>query len=292
MRLKSLLREPLLHFLAIGAALFLFFQWRGGSGGPAGTRIVVSPGQIEHLATGFAKVWQRPPTEAELKGLVDDYVKEEIAVREAAAMGLDRDDTVIRRRLRQKLEFVVEDTATLQPPTDAEALAWLDAHPDAFGAEPRISFRQVFVSPQRRGARVRDDAAKLLARLRAAGPEAATDPLGDPTMLPPEQPLGPLREVARIFGSDFASEVAAIEPGQWTGPVESPFGLHLVLVREKAAPSRPDLAAVRPMVEREILAERKKKELNALYERMLAKYRVEIGRTAPAATRAAAGSAK
>jgi len=86
--------------------------------------------------------------------------------------------------------------------------------------------------------------------------------------------------------------VAALEPRQWTGPVESPFGLHLVLVRENAAPSRPDLAAVRPMVEREILAERKKKELNALYERMLAKYRVEIGRTAPAATRAAAGSAK
>ena len=219
-------------------------------------------------------------------------MKEEIAVREAAAMGLDRDDTVIRRRLRQKLEFVVEDVAGQASPTDAEIRAWAEAHPDAFGAEPRISFRQVFVSAQRRGARARDDAAKLLARLRAAGPEAATDPLGDPTMLPPEQPLGPLREVARIFGSDFASEVAAIEPGQWTGPVESPFGLHLVLVREKAAASRPDLAAVRPMVEREILAERKKKELNALYERMLAKYRVEIGRTAPAATRAAAGSAK
>ena len=120
-RLKSLLREPLVHFLALGALLFLFFQWKGGGSGPGSTRITITPGLVEHLASGFAKAWQRPPDGPELKGLIDDYVKEEIATREAVAMGLDRDDTIVRRRLRQKLEFLIEDAGDLAPPTDAES---------------------------------------------------------------------------------------------------------------------------------------------------------------------------
>ena len=111
-RMKALLREPLVHFLLLGGLLFLFFEWRG-SGGPTSSRIVITPGLVEHLASGFGRTWQRPPTDAELKGLIDDYVKEEIATREAVGMGLDRDDTIIRRRLRQKLEFLVEDAVLL-----------------------------------------------------------------------------------------------------------------------------------------------------------------------------------
>ena len=149
--LKRLLREPLVHFLLLGGLLFLFFQWRG-SGGPTSSRIVITPGLVEHLASGFGRTWQRPPTDAELKGLIDDYVKEEIATREAVGMGLDRDDTIIRRRLRQKLEFLVEDAASSAPPTDAELEAWLDKHPQSFRAEPQLAFRQVYVSPERRGA--------------------------------------------------------------------------------------------------------------------------------------------
>ncbi|MGE5344366.1 MAG: peptidyl-prolyl cis-trans isomerase [Acidithiobacillales bacterium] len=288
--MRSLLREPLVHFLLLGGLMFLWFEWRGGSGGPGGTRIVVTPGQIQHLASGFARTWQRPPTEVELKGLVDDYVKEEIAVREAAVMGLDRDDTIIRRRLRQKLEFLVEETAGQVLPTDAEVRAWVDTHPGSFGEEPRVSLRQVFVSPQRRGAGARAEAGKLLMRLRAAGPGAATGDLGDPTMLPPELPLGPLGEASRTFGEDFARAVAGLEPGTWAGPVGSTYGLHLVLVRQRVAASQPDLATIRPMVERELLAERSKKELSALYERMLKKYTVAIEMPRPAEAKAAAGS--
>src|SRR3972149_5681562 len=116
--MKSVHREPLVHFLAMGALLFLFFEWRGGSG-PGSSRIAIAPGLVEHLASGFARTWQRPATDAELKGLIDDYVKEEIATREAVGMGLDRDDTIIRRRLRQKLEFLVEDAASSSPPPEA-----------------------------------------------------------------------------------------------------------------------------------------------------------------------------
>lgn len=286
---KSFAREPLVHFLAIGAALFLFFAWRGGGSGPTSNRIVLTTGQIDHLSAGFARTWQRPPTEAELKGLIDDWVREEIAVREAMTAGLDRDDTIIRRRLRQKLEFVVEDFGAA-PPTDKELQEWLEKHADAFRIEPQVALRQVYVSPSRRGASAEADARAILARLRAAGEKARIDNLGDPIMLPQEVELVPQREVARMFGSDFAGRVEKIAPGAWTGPVESGFGLHLVLVRERAPGSLPDLAVVRPAVERDLMAERRKQQLATMYERLLEKYKVVIER--PDVGKAGGGKAK
>jgi hypothetical protein len=274
--LGKLIREPLVQFLLLGALLFVYFEWKGGGSGPGSTRISITPGLVAHLASGFARTWQRPPTDAELKGLVDDYVKEEIATREATAMGLDRDDTIIRRRLRQKMEFLVDDAVGATPPTDAEIRAWLEKHPGAFHPEPQVVLRQVYVSARRGGVPAPAEAQRLLARLRAAGPDARIDTLGDPSMLPRELPLGPLSEVTRAFGTEFAARIDAIEPGRWTGPVESPYGLHLVLVRERVAAAPPALADVRPLVERELLAERRRTQLQALYERLLAKYTVAI----------------
>ena len=273
--LKRLIREPLVHFLLLGALLFGWSAWQGG-GGAGSNRIVITPGVVDHLAAGFQRTWRRAPNELELKGLIDEHVKEEIAAREAIAMGLERDDIVIKRRLRQKLEFLLVDEAAAAPPTDAELQAWLDRHPEAFRVEPQLAFRQVLLRPERRGASVATDASKLLARLREGGAEVATQNLGDASMLPAETPLEPLREVARAFGPDFADALMKLAPGQWSGPVESSFGLHLVLVRERSDGAAAALAQVRPLVEREVLAERRKAELQALYERLLAKYAVVI----------------
>ena len=273
---RKIIREPLVHFLVLGGLLFAFFEWQGGGAGPGSTRISITPGLVAHLATGFAKTWQRPPTDQELKGLIDEYVKEEIAAREATVMGLDRDDTVIRRRLRQKMEFLAEDAVDATLPSDAELQAWLEKHPDAFRVEPQIALRQVYLSAKRRGASAAEEAQKLLARLRAAGPEAKIDALGDATMLPRELRLGPLSEVARAFGTEFAASTDAIEPGQWTGPVESSYGLHLVLVSERVTPASPALADIRPLVQRELMSERRRMQLQTLYERLLEKYTVTI----------------
>jgi parvulin-like peptidyl-prolyl isomerase len=288
---RRFFREPLVHFLLLGGLLFLYFEWRGGAGGPGGSRIAITPGLVQHLAAGFSRTWQRPPTDAELKGLVDEYVKEEIATREAVGMGLDRDDTIIRRRLRQKLEFLAEDAAVASPPSDTELQAWLDAHPESFQAEPQLAFRQVYLSPERRGAKAAADAAALLARLQQAGPDAATDHLGDPSMLPAEEALIPLRDVERSFGADFAQALLAIQPGRWSGPVESPYGLHLVVVREHVAPVAPTLAEIRPMVEREVLSERRLKVLDTLYETLLQQYTVTIEMPSPATSPAPAAAA-
>jgi hypothetical protein len=277
MTLRALVREPLLHFLAIGAALFAVYHLGGGDGaGPGSSRIVVTGGQIAHLEAGFARTWQRPPTEEELKHLVDEWVKEEIAVREAMAAGLDRDDTVIRRRLRQKLEFLADDAADATPPTDAELMALYGKGIESLRIEARLSFRQVFVSRDRRGAAAEADAARLLAWLNTAGPDARIGELGDPTLLPAEVELTSLRDIDSQFGSGFGKRLEAFEAGRWAGPIRSGYGLHLVLVRERIDSRLPDFTAVRPVLERDFLAERRKQQLAAMYDRLLARYRVTL----------------
>jgi hypothetical protein len=273
--LRRWVREPLVHFLAIGALLFAIFGWLG-TGGPGSNRIVITSGQIDSLAAGFAGVWQRQPTERELKGLIDDFVREEIASREALAMGFDRDDTIIRRRLRQKLEFLTEDSSNASPPTDAELKGWVDRHPDHFLAEPRIALRQVFLNPARGQDAVMGDAKRLLTRLSTAGAGANIEGLGDRLMLPSEMPLSARGEVARVFGAGFADEVLKLEPGRWVGPIESGYGLHLVFVAERVEGRLPSLEEIRPVVEREVLTERRSAELNAMYERLLKRYRVTV----------------
>lgn len=276
--MRAFLREPLIHFLALGTALFFYFEWSGGGARTGAKRIVLTSAQMRHLAAGFTRTWQRPPSEQELKSLVDEWVREEIAVREAVAAGLDRDDTVLRRRLRQKFEFLVEETSEIAPPTDQQLQDWLSKHASEFQTEPSIEFRQVFLSPDKRGAAVHGEATRLLRQLHEAGSNARIDLLGDMTMLPQEFDLTPKHEISRIFGDEFADLIAGVPAGTWTGPAKSQYGLHLVLVRRHQAGRLPALASVRGVVEREFMADRRAKQLAATYDRLLRKYTVVVDR--------------
>jgi hypothetical protein len=269
-----MIREPLVHFLLIGAALFLLFEWTGGGGGDR--RIIITRGQIDRLAESFEAVWLRPPTEAELKGLVDDYVREEVAIREAVRLGLDRDDTIIRRRLRQKLEFMLEDTLDAHPPTDEDLAFWLEKNADSFRTDARISFRQVYVSRDRIGEDPVSFAGRLQKELARSGAEAAIERAGDPLSLPQEYSLSARSEIGALFGEDFAAKLVTLEPGRWEGPVESGYGFHLVFVRERIEGSVPPLDRVRDEVERDLLAARRKAELDQAYEKMLSEYEVVV----------------
>jgi hypothetical protein len=160
-----LLREPLLHFFVAGVALFAVWEGRSSAGAARADRIVVSAATVETLAGNWARIRQRPPTPTELEGLIDDHIREEVLYREALALGLDKDDTIIRRRLRQKLEFVSEDVAAQVEPTEAQLEAYLSQNPDAFRVDPRHAFRHVYLSPGRRGAALGRDAERLLAAL-------------------------------------------------------------------------------------------------------------------------------
>lgn len=280
---KKLIHEPLVHFLAIGAGLFLLNGLLGGSFATQSeqnaNRIVVSQGQVEHLTAQFARTWQRPPTEAEVKGLIDEYVLDEISYREALALGLDRDDPTIRRRLRLKLETLNEDIVAAVPPSDEDLQKFLEKHPDSFRREPQVAFRQVFLNPDRRGRKADEDARNLLARLRAAGPDVDLAGFGDQLMMVPNDlPLSAGWEIGRLFGEQFRENVLEQAPGRWEGPIRSGYGLHLVLVTERTPGRLPELSEVRAEVEREWMFARKKEVQEAMHKKLLERYTVIVER--------------
>ncbi len=268
--LRRLLREPVVQFVLLGGALFLLSGWLGPR---RDQRVVVSSGQIDRLFDTFAKTWMRPPTEQELQGLVGGFVKDEIFYREAVKLGLDRDDEVIRRRLRMKMEFWSDDAAEAREPTEQELEAFLAAHPEKFRESPRATLRQVFVSPSRRGDRSGPDARRLLEELRRGADPSA---IGDPLPLPESLESAPLEEIARVFGESFAEGVAKLPVGFWGGPVESGYGLHLVRVDAMTKAAAPELAAVRDAVAREWFAARREQAGRQLYDRLRRQYTVIV----------------
>ena len=277
--MKKLLKDPLLHFLLIGAALFLVFGLIKSPAGIEENRIVITSGDIEALQANFARTWQRPPTESEVSGLIEDRVRDEIAYREAVAMGLDQGDSVIRRRLRMKMELIVEDVAGFSPPTDEDLETYLAEYRESFRQQPQVSFIHVYLNSDKRGARVEDDAREILARLSAAGIDADPESYGDPSMLPKELPLYYIKDIGRLFGVDFSRQILEVKPGAWTGPVWSSYGLHLVYVRERIEGRDPKLDEVRKEVEREWSALRRKEFKQATYKKLRERYTVTIEET-------------
>jgi len=270
-----LIREPLLHFLLLGALIFAVFSFVSGRDEPPRDSIVVPAGKVEHLAALFERTWQRPPTRVELEGLVRDFVREETAYREGMAAGLDRDDTIIRRRLRQKLEFLAEDFASRREPTDQELSTYLAEHADAFLVEPAIAFRQVFLDPERHGDALEARARELLVTLNA---DLAQDPatLGDRILLEPGYADVSTRDITDLFGSGFAADVAELPPGGWHGPIASAYGIHLVRVDSRTESRIPELDEIRGPVRREWENERREKGLEDFYAKLIARYDVRI----------------
>jgi PPIC-type PPIASE domain len=274
--LRRLLREPLLHFLVLGAGVFLLYAVINGGRSAAPRAIEISEARTAALAENFAVVWMRPPTPAELNGLIDDYVAEEIYYREALAMGLDQDDTVIRRRLRQKMEFMADGVADAVAPDDAQLEAFLKQNAAKFAEPAALSFRQVFLSAERRGDAVRADAEKLLSNLQADQGAARLDEVGDPTLLPPAMAAASPQEISGTFGEAFVQQVVGAPVGQWSGPFESAFGLHLVYVDERGVGRAPALQDVRPLVLREWQAAERQRQNKSFLAALRARYEVRI----------------
>jgi hypothetical protein len=271
------MRDPLFHFLVLGAGLFIVYSVVNGPASAPADRIVVDETQALRLAEQFQRTWMRLPTQHELQGLAEDFVKEEILYREARALGLDQDDLVIRRRLRQKIEFLNADLIEQPAPTDAQLHAYFEANRDRFRRPDRLSFQQVYLNPYKPGSNVRRSADGLLARLNTA-PALAADLklIGDATMLPAQLDAVTWREVANTFGRRFAKDIENAPTGRWSGPYESSYGLHLVRMTKRKAGGLPAMAEIRPILEREWHAERRKEADNSFYQVLSARYDVEI----------------
>ena len=288
---RAILREPLVLFLAAGAGLFLAWTAKGDPARPTSEQILVGAATIQTLAENWTRVRLRPPTAEELRGLVDDHVREEVYYREALALGLDRDDTIIRRRLRQKLEFLSADLGGQAQPSDDQLRQYLAEHPDLFRRETRLTWTHVFLSPRRAGAAGPDAVQRLLAALNGPGGDRAAQEAGDPFLLPFDFDAVTTADVARLFGDDFAAVLAALEPRRWQGPIASGYGEHLVLVRQRIPGSVPALEEVRDAVRREWQSKARRDANEAFYQKLRGRYRVVLedagapGGTAAASTR-------
>src|ERR1035438_9515045 len=213
--MKHLLKEPLLHFLILGAVVFAVYSQVSKRASSAPGKIVITQGEIESMMVGFTRTWQRPPNSDELEGLIRDRVQEEVYCREAMALGLDKDDTIIRRRLRQKMEFVSDDIVAQVEPTDADLTVYLQAHPDSFRVEQRITFSQVYFNPEKHGDNMVRDVAQQLAELNRIGGKADASALGDSFLLEHEFAALPRSEIANQFGEKFATKLCELSLGRW-----------------------------------------------------------------------------
>lgn len=282
MLLKKLLREPLVHFLLLGGVLFAAHGMLAKRATTEPGKIVVSQIRIDHLTEGFARTWLRAPTAEELEGLIRDFIREEVYYREAMAMGLDRDDTIIRRRLQQKLEFLSENVTDLIQPTDEELRAFLQNHPDQFRSQRRFSFRQAYLSLERHRDSLAGDAGELLRQLKSSN-SSDTSRLGDPFLLEHRFTNVEATEVVEQFGAKFASALGDLPLGEWQGPVESTYGIHLVFVDERTERRSPALEDVREAVRRELLNVRRLESNKKFYDDLRKRYTINI-EPAPAIT--------
>jgi hypothetical protein len=248
--LSKLLKEPLLQFLLLGACIYAAYGLFGAPDDAAsGQTVYISEARINSLSSAWEKRWNRPPTEAELVGLVRAYLREDMLSQEAVAMGLDVDDHVIRRRLAQKLEFLTNDVVQLKEPTKGELEAFFAENIERFQAPDQVTFVQVFFNPDKRGAATLDDATATLQQLQQAGePDPATLEAGDRLLLNNFYANATEYDVRRTMGSAFAEALMQLEPGNWHGPVLSGFGTHLVYVYEFVEAPPPQLDDVRDAV--------------------------------------------
>jgi len=287
--MKRLLREPLVHFLLIGAVLFGLYSFTpaGRPANASSKEIRLTLEELGQLALVFRSQWRREPTPEEFGRLVENKVQTEILYREALAMGLDKDDEMVRRRMAQKMQFLAEDVAAAREPTSAELKSWFERRSAAFAQPPRLSFRHLYFSPDRRGARAREDAAQALAKIAGQPVDAKiAGALADPFMAQDYYRDRAPDYLGKEFGPRFALAVAKLAPGSWQGPIESGFGWHLVFV-DTVIPGRvPAFEEIEPEVKTAWLNEQKALAWQKAYEDMRAKYTVLL----PAPPGAAAGA--
>lgn len=268
MTLREWAREPLVHFIAGGLAIFALFAWLGEPADPASRTIRLTQADQAQLALGFERAMGRPPAQAELDALIERWIRDEVLYREALRLGLDEDDPVIRRRLAQKMDVIAASAADAEQPSDAELQRWLEAHPARFVPDAALSFDQLYF-PSREAAQ---------AAIGDVGGSGWRD-LGRPIALPQSFEATARNAVADQLGEDFTRALDGMAAdGRWRGPVASPLGWHLVRLRERKLGALPQLAAIRTRVENDWRAETERMRQEAGFRVLRDAYTVKVDR--------------
>lgn len=266
------IKDPSIQFAAIGTLLFAVNGFFQGSDPGDEQEIVITQNRIEHLSAIFERGWQRPPGPEELRGLIDDFVREEVLYREAVKMGLDENDTVIRRRLRMKMEFLAKDLVDAIEPSEEVLQRYYTDNVDKYTLPARYTFEQVFLNSDKRK-EVSEDARILLTKLTAG-----SDPrkLGDPNMLQYRFENVSAERIDRLFGSDFSLQFPDLESGQWIGPLTSSYGEHLVRISDATPQQQAEFSAVKADVLRDWQVEEQQNILQIQYQTLRENYRISI----------------
>lgn len=274
------LKHPLLHFLLGGATLVALFMWlQPGEAEPVPVETTedavlhIGAGEMAWLQETFTRQWQRPATRDEMIGLMTTYLKEELLAREARSLGLEKDDTLVRRRLAQKLSFLLEDTFRLQEPPEAELRAYFEASAARYADGTRISFRHVFFDPEKR-ADAEADARAALAQLNENN--VLVDELGDRLLIDPVIADADRLAILAQFGEAFADATLALPVGTWEGPVQSAYGVHLVRVDHRVEPEAPVFEDVRARVYEDWFNEHQRVEVAKYFAALMERYEVEV----------------
>ncbi len=276
------LREPLLHFLLIGATLFFLYGLQNDQPVTDANHIVISEADIDRLLSQWEKRWQRLPTPAELDGIIAAQVREEVLYREALAMGLDKNDAVVHRRLAQKMEFIFSDLALQAEPTEDDLNSYLTSHPELFEEPARISFVQIYFNDDQRADRVEQDVAQTYSALTAPGSMIDAANAGDTFMFGQQHNNLSKKQVTRLFGKQFAEQVFNLPVDGWQEPIVSGFGIHLVKVDAKTIARTPELDEVRIRVLNEWQSWQRKQVNEQFYQSLRARYEVVIEDREPA----------
>ena len=271
-KVKTLLREPIVLFILIGSVLYLLQALVINNKPTAIRQIIITSEQLKQLESGFSNTWLRLPTEIEMEGLIADQIRNEVFYREALAMGLEENDQVIRNRLRQKLELLMDNMASVNVPSQQMLEAYLQENTDDFKKDYQVSFIQVFVNPE-----LHSDpqvlAENLLDQLQDG---ASPEDLGDRTLMGYVFPEYSQTDVGRRFGTDFARQIMLVKSNDWNGPLNSGIGFHLIRIDHFESGTMPELSEIRSSVEREWMARQKSELKAAAYEKLLEGYDVQI----------------
>ncbi|RLT99995.1 MAG: peptidyl-prolyl cis-trans isomerase [Ketobacter sp.] len=267
----KLLKDPFLHFFIIGALLFATYLWINPESMADDTEIVVDAGRIEQLRSRFERTWKRAPSDEELKGLIDNFIVEEILYRQALAMGLDDNDSVIRRRLRQKLEFLTMEAMHIEEPSADELQQYLEQNPELFQTSARFSFEQIYINTDQPIQNWKAQVATIQERLQKG--EQVT---GSRSLIPQTFELATDFEIDRVFGHGFAASLAKQPLDQWSDPLVSGLGTHFVRINTYQPATTPPLMSVEKEVLREWRNTRNQKMKAELLEQLKAKYNIVI----------------
>lgn len=273
---SAFLREPLLHFLVLGAALFIVFAQLNDSEAGRENRILITQADLNALATSWLKSMGRPPSAEEREQQLNSFIRQQVLAREAVALGLDKDDAVVRNRLAKKMEYLFEDLSFMPEPTDGELGEYRLAHPASFTLPAEMSFQQIFFDASLRGDNVSAEAKQVLKELQQVDTAVDTLHLGDRSLLPYEFKGGREAQIAEMFGKKLTQQIFLLPVNSWQGPIASPYGQHLIYINSRRDAQLPALDEIRDRVAREWRSTQQKVANEVFYQSLYQRYEIVV----------------